>query len=64
MSAKYKEKIRIMSGRYQTCCYECGKERFGDTQLKDGITLHKGVCPFCKEEKTLIPADDWAGDGD
>ena len=49
---------------YQTCCLECGRERYGTKQLHDAITMRKGICPFCKQKKILIPAIDWAGDGD
>ena len=48
---------------YRDCCYDCGKKRYG-TKLKEGITVHGGICPFCNEMKTIIPRADWMGLGD
>ena len=50
--------------KYVTCCNNCGKERYGDKNVGNGITVHEGICPFCKKKKWLIPDLDWAGLGD
>ena len=55
-------KIFVMS---MDCCYECGKKKYGVKGKNfGGITVHKGVCPFCKKKRMLIPGMDWAGIGD
>jgi hypothetical protein len=47
-----------------SCCYECGRKKYRRKNLQNGITTFIGLCPFCKNEKMLIPASDWANRGD
>jgi len=49
---------------FEDCCFECGKKRYGSTQLGELMTMHSGWCPICKKKKIIIPASDWAGGGD
>lgn len=43
----------------EDCCNDCGKKRYPIVREADGITICMGTCPFCKEEKMIIPASDW-----
>lgn len=47
---------------YQDVCYDCGSQMYPKRRDEriDGITVHSGICPVCHDEKTIIPADDWA----
>lgn len=53
-----------MKIEYRCCCYDCGKKRYNENNVKDGITIYEDICPFCNKKKMLIPASDWAGFGD
>ena len=53
-----------MRKEYQSCCYECGKKRYGDEHLGEAITMSMDRCNFCGKMKTIIPASDWSGHGD
>jgi hypothetical protein len=46
---------------YEDLCGNCGEYVYRPTKRRwlDGITVHKGKCPCCKQESYIIPADDW-----
>ena len=49
------------------CCYLCGVKIFGKPKSKNmrGITVMLGKCEHCgRENQTLIPYDDFVGNGD
>lgn len=51
---------------YFAICTQCGDKRYPHVNKENwmGITVHEGVCPFCKEKKMLVPISDWEGHGD
>ena len=49
--------------KFVDCCETCGTKQYRQKVLP-GITIYKGLCPFCKKQKWLIPSADWAGFGD
>ncbi len=49
-----KKEIEIVS-----CCNDCGKKRYKVKRDAGAITISMGKCPFCKENKPIIPAHDW-----
>jgi uncharacterized Fe-S cluster-containing protein len=53
--------IRGNMMKVNTCCGKCGKEKYNIKfpEALIGITMRKGICPFCQEEKYLVPAHDW-----
>ena len=46
--------------KYESCCNDCAKKRYKIIRGAMGITIHKDVCKFCGESKTIIPGSDWA----
>ena len=43
----------------RSCCNECGTKLYKPKRQADGITICMGICPFCKQEKPIIPGSDW-----
>ena len=42
-----------------SCCWKCGIKKYKIKRDAFGITACIGMCPFCKENKPIIPASDW-----
>ncbi len=42
-----------------SCCNDCGSKKYNVKRNVGVITMHMGICPFCKKEKPIIPTSDW-----